>query len=65
MEGAVIDGLPQGLVSRPLTWDDARAVFRLEQASEAFDDGLAEIELSDVEEYVRKSDTYWVKGLVG
>jgi len=45
----VIDGLPKELVARALTWDDVEAVFRIEQASEAFDDGLAEIELSDVE----------------
>ncbi len=45
----MIAGLPGGLVARPLTWDDLDAVFRLEQACEAFDDGEAEIALSDVE----------------
>jgi mycothiol synthase len=45
----VIPGLPDGLVARPLTWDDVDAIFRLEHACEAFDDGEAEIALSDVE----------------
>jgi ribosomal protein S18 acetylase RimI-like enzyme len=45
----VIPGLPDGLAARPLTWDDVNAIFRLEQACETFDDGEAEIALSDVE----------------
>jgi mycothiol synthase len=49
MEGGVIPGLPEHLVTRPLTWDDVDAIFRLEHACEAFDDGEAEIALSDVE----------------
>jgi hypothetical protein len=49
MEGAVIPGLPEDLVARPLTWDDVNAIFRLEHACEAFDDGEAEIALSNFE----------------
>jgi mycothiol synthase len=49
MEGAMIPGLPDGLVARPLTWDDVDAISRLERACEASDDGEAEIALSDVE----------------
>jgi ribosomal protein S18 acetylase RimI-like enzyme len=49
VEGAVIAGLPDGLVARPLMRDDVDAVFRLEQTCEALDDGEAEIALSDVE----------------
>jgi mycothiol synthase len=45
----VIPGLPAGLVVRPLTWTDVHAVFELERACEAFDDGVAEIALMDVE----------------
>jgi len=45
----VIEGLPDGLAARPLTWDDVAAVFQLEHDCEAFDDGEAEIALSDVE----------------
>ncbi len=45
----MIPGLPEGLVARPLTWDDVEAIYRLEHACEAFDDGEAEIALSDVE----------------
>jgi mycothiol synthase len=49
MEGAMIPGLPDDLVARALTWDDVDAIFRLERACEASDDGEAEIALSDVE----------------
>jgi mycothiol synthase len=45
----MIAGLPEGLTSRPLTWDDAESVYRLEVECEAFDDGEAEVSLSDVE----------------
>jgi mycothiol synthase len=45
----MIAGLPEGLTSRPLRWEDAEAVYRLEVECEAFDDGEAEVSLSDVE----------------
>ena len=45
----MITGLPEGLSSRPLTWHDAEAVYRLEVECEAFDDGEAEVSLSDLE----------------
>ena len=50
----MIDGLPEGLVARPLTWDDLDAVFRLERECEAFDDGVAEVERSDIESEWRR-----------
>jgi hypothetical protein len=60
MEGAVIPRLPEGLVARPLTWDDVDGIFRLEHACEAFDDGEAEIALSDVEaEWRRRNRCLW------
>jgi mycothiol synthase len=54
LEAPVIDGLPSGLHARPLTWDDVESVFRLEHDSEAFDDDVAEVELSDVESEWRR-----------
>jgi hypothetical protein len=42
----VIEGLPDGLAARPLTWDDVAAVFAL---------GLYE----HVGMHVRKSYTHW------
>ena len=45
----MIAGLPEGFTARPLRRDDLEAVYRLEAECEAFDDGAAEIALSDVE----------------
>ena len=50
----MIEDLPEGLVTRPLTWDDVGSVFRIEAESEAFDDGEAELSLSDVESEWRR-----------
>jgi mycothiol synthase len=44
-----IGGLPPGHVSRPLTTGDLVAVCELEAAGEAFDDGVVEVDLSDLE----------------
>jgi mycothiol synthase len=49
VEARVIADLPDGLSARPLEWDDAEAVFRLEAGSEAYDDGDVEVALSDIE----------------
>jgi GNAT superfamily N-acetyltransferase len=45
----VIDRLPEGFAARPLGRDDLEAVYRLEAECEAFDDGVAEFAISDVE----------------
>lgn len=39
----------QGLSWRPLTAGDVQAIFELEAAGEAFDDGVVEVALSDIE----------------
>jgi mycothiol synthase len=49
VEDRVIAGLPEGLTARPLARGDLDAVYRLEAECEAFDDGAAELSLSDVE----------------
>jgi mycothiol synthase len=49
-------GLPQGYTSRPLTVDDLAAVYDLEAAGETFDDGVVEVELSDLEGDWRRPD---------
>lgn len=44
-----LSGLPAGYESRPLSLDDVPSVYELEAAGEAFDDGVAEADLSDME----------------
>jgi mycothiol synthase len=49
-------GLPHGYASRPLAADDISAVYYLETAGEVFDDGVAEVELADLEADWRRPD---------
>lgn len=51
-----LKGLPPGYVSRALTMDDIPAVYGLEAAGEAFDDGVVEVDLSDLEADWRRPD---------
>jgi len=43
-----LEDLPPGYETRSLTLDDIRDVYELEAAGEAFDDGMVEVELSDL-----------------
>jgi GNAT superfamily N-acetyltransferase len=55
--GAVpLTGLPPGYVWRPLEKGDLPAVFALEAAGEAFDDGVVEVDLADLEADWRRPD---------
>jgi GNAT superfamily N-acetyltransferase len=44
-----LETLPPGYVSRPLTAGDVNALWELEAAGEVFDDGVVEVDLSDLE----------------
>lgn len=48
--------LPCGYLSRPLTGDDIVAIWALESAGEAYDDGVVEVDLSDVQAEWRQPD---------
>lgn len=47
--GLALSDLPYGYESRPLSRADVPAVFELETAGELFDDGVAEVDLPDLE----------------
>ena len=51
-----LEALPPGYVSRPLTTGDVNALWELETAGEVFDDGVVEVDLSDVEAEWRQPD---------
>ena len=53
---ATLPGLPTGYESRPLGLGAVGAVFALETAGELFDDGVAEVDLSDLEADWRRPD---------
>ncbi len=51
-----VEALPLGYVSRPLTTGDVNALWELEAAGEVFDDGVVEVELSDLVAEWRQPD---------
>ncbi len=52
----LLGALPLGYVSRPLTAGDIIAVWELEAVGEAYDDGVVEVDLSDLEAEWRQPD---------
>jgi GNAT superfamily N-acetyltransferase len=51
-----LEALPPGYVSRALTMGDVNALWELEAAGEVFDDGMVEVDLSDLEAEWRQPD---------
>ena len=51
-----LEALPPGYVSRALTTGDVNALWELEAAGEVFDDGVVEVDLSDLEAEWRQPD---------